>query len=227
MQNFQTMTKYKIAIVDDEVLFIEGMKLILGQNEQLEITNTAQNGAELLELIKTKQFNADVIMLDLSMPVLDGVDTLLALNEMKHPAKVIILSSHYNDSIIVKLLDEGAAGFLAKNENPDEVIKTIIKVAKKGFYINDYILQLIRNRRLLASRKKLHSNLSKREVEILILICEENTNKEIAEKLFISPRTVEGHRNRILDKTNSKNTAGLVIFAIENNLIDINISRFT
>ncbi len=220
------MTKYKVAIVDDEVLFIEGMKLILGQDENLEITNTAQNGAELLELIKSDQFEAEVIMLDLSMPVLDGIDTLLALNEMKHPAKVIILSSHYNDSIIVKLLDEGAAGFLAKNEHPDEVIKTIKKVAKKGFYINDYILQLIRNRRLLASRKKLHADLSKREVEILKLICEENTNKEIAEKLFISPRTVEGHRNRILDKTNSKNTVGLVIFAIEHKLIDVNISRF-
>ena len=179
-----------------------------------------------MELIKSDKFEAEVIMLDLSMPVLDGIDTLLALNEMKHPAKVIILSSHYNDSIIVKLLDEGAAGFLAKNEDPDEVIKTIKKVAKKGFYINDYILQLIRNRRLLAGRKKLHADLSKREVEILKLICEENTNKEIAEKLFISPRTVEGHRNRILDKTNSKNTVGLVIFAIEHKLIDVNISRF-
>ena len=111
--------------------------------------------------------------------------------------------------------------------NSRNVIKTINKVAEKGFYINDYILQLIRNRRLLANRKQLHADLSKREIEILKLICEENTNKEIAEKLFISPRTVEGHRNRILDKTNSKNTVGLVIFAIEHSLIDVNISRFS
>ena len=220
------MNKIKVAIVDDEQLFIQGMKLILEQDEDIIITNTAKNGKDLLDLIAEKKFDAQIILLDLSMPVLDGIDTLLKLNELNMPINVIVLTSHYNDSIIIRLLDEGAAGFLAKNEAPDEVIKTIKNVAEKGFHINDYILQLLRDRRLLAKKKKLVEDLSNRETEILKLICQEYTAKEIGDKLFISTRTVEGHRNRILEKTHCKNTAGLVIYAVEHKLIDVNISRY-
>lgn len=220
------MTKYKVAIIDDEELFIAGIKLILSQEDALEVSFTATNGSELIKSAENGTLDVDVILLDLSMPVMDGVETLLAFNKLNHKAHIIILTSHYNDGIIVKLLDEGAAGFLAKNENPKEVIKTILMVAQKGFYINDYILSLIRDRRLLARKKKLREDLSAREKEVLSLICKELTNKEIAEQLYISPRTVEGHRNRILEKTNSKNTAGLVIYAIEHNLFKVNVSKF-
>ena len=220
------MTKYKVAIVDDEKLLQEGMKMILEKDNKIEVTNLASNGQELLDQIDNNTMEADIILLDLSMPVLDGIDTLLELNKRKLPHHIIILTSHYNDSIILKLLDEGAAGFLAKNEDPNEVIKTVIQVGEKGFHINDYILQLIRKRRLLSAQKKLKLELTKREIEIIGLICQELTNKEIAEKLFISPRTVEGHRNRILEKTQCKNIAGVVIYAIEHNLFDVNISKY-
>ncbi|MGB1216406.1 MAG: response regulator transcription factor, partial [Saprospiraceae bacterium] len=207
-------------------LFRKGMKMILEIDGQIEVTETAENGLELLKKIENGGIDAEVILLDLSMPVLDGIDTLLQLNELHISQKVIILTSHYNESIIIKLIDEGASGFLAKNENPDEVINTIINVAKKGFHINDFILQLVRNRRLLAKKKMSNEKLSNRELEVLQLICDELTTKEIAGKLFISPRTVEGHRNRILEKTQSKNTAGLVIYAIEHNIIDVAISKY-
>lgn len=220
------MTKYKVAIVDDEKLLRQGMKLILEQGGKINVTNVAENGQDLLDQIDAKKFDADIILLDLSMPVLDGIDTLLELNKRELPYHIIILTSHYNDSIILKLLDEGAAGFLAKNEDPSEVIKTVIQVGEKGFHINDYILQLIRKRRLLSAQKKLKLELTPREIEIIGLICQEYTNKEIAEKLFISPRTVEGHRNRILEKTLCKNIAGVVIYAIEHNLFDVNISKY-
>ena len=220
------MTKYKVAIVDDEKLLRQGLKLILEQGNQIKITNVAENGQHLLDQIDAGTFEANIILLDLSMPVLDGIDTLLELNKRKLPYHIIILTSHYNDSIILKLLDEGAAGFLAKNEDPQEVINTVIQVGEKGFHINDYILQLIRKRRLLSTQKKLKLELTPREVEIINLICQEFTNKEIAEKLFISPRTVEGHRNRILEKTQCKNIAGVVIYAIEHNLFDVNISKY-
>ena len=220
------MTKYKVALVDDEQLIRQGLKLILEQGGKIEITNQAENGQDLLDQIDSGSFDADVILLDLSMPVLDGIDTLLEFNKRGLPQNIVILTSHYNDSIILKLLDEGAAGFLAKNEDPSEVIKTVIQVAEKGFFINDYILQLIRKRRLLSAQKKLKLELTPREIEIIGLICQEYTNKEIAEKLFISPRTVEGHRNRILEKTQCKNIAGVVIYAIEHNLFDVNISKY-
>ena len=221
------MTKLKIAIVDDELLFIQGMKLILEQNESLEVTNTAKSGIELLGQWKSGEFEADIILLDLSMPEMDGIDTLMKLNEMNISVQVIILTSHYNDAMIIRLLDEGVAGFLAKNEDPQEVIKTIIKVGEKGFHINDHILQLIRNRRLIAKKNKLSEHLSAREIEILRLICEEHTNKEIAQKLFLSTRTIEGHRNRMLLKTQSKNTAGLVLYAVINNIIPIDNSKYS
>ena len=128
--------------------------------------------------------------------------------------------------MIIKLLDEGACGFLAKNENPDEVIKTIKSVFDKGFHINNHIMQLIRNRRLIADRKKQKLELTPREIDVLKLICLEQTNKEIGENLNISSRTVEGYRQSILEKTNSKNTAGIVIYAIEHKLFDINISKY-
>ena len=220
------MTKYKVALVDDEKLIRQGLKMILEQGKKIEITNQAENGKVLLDQIDAGTFEADVILLDLSMPVMDGIDTLMEFNKRDLPHHIIILTSHYNDSIILKLLDEGAAGFLAKNEDPAEVIKTVIQVAEKGFFINDYILQLIRKRRLLSAQKKLKLDLTPREIEIIGLICQEYTNKEIAEKLFISPRTVEGHRNRILEKTQCKNIAGVVIYAIEHNLFDVKISKY-
>jgi DNA-binding NarL/FixJ family response regulator len=220
------MTKIKIALVDDDKLIVEGLKMILSQDEELQITNTAYNGAELFEQIKEGSFEAEIILLDISMPVLDGIDTLLKINELKLPYRVIILTSYYNDGMIIRFLDEGASGFLAKNEAPDEVIKTIKNVAAKGFHINDYIVDLIRLRKLKAKSLQIQEELSEREKEVLRLICQEYTNKEIADLLFISPRTVDGHRNRLLEKINCKNTAGMVLYAIENKLFDLPSTRY-
>jgi len=220
------MTKIRVGIVDDEQLFIKGMQMILEHSENIEVVFSAQNGLEFLTQIEDVQTKVDVVLLDLSMPVLDGVDTFLKLMEMKVSIKIIILTSHYNDGMIIKLLDEGASGFLAKNENPDNVILTIEKVYKNGFYINEYIMQLIRNRRLLSNHKQDHIDLTSREIDVLKLICQEYSNKDIGEKLKISTRTVEGHRLSIFEKTNCKNTAGLVIYAIEHKLIKVNISKY-
>ena len=220
------MIKHKITIVDDEQLFKAGVKLLLELEADIEVIHEASNGQELLDLVEEPNFQSDVILLDLSMPVLDGIDTLRILNERDHGFKIIILSSHYNDSIILKLLDEGVSGFLAKNEDPGVVMHTIRKVAENGFYINDYILQLIRNRRLIAKTKETIVGLTTRELEIITLICNEFTTKEIAQKLYISPRTVEGHRNRILEKTKCKNIAGVVVYAIEHNMYEVNITKF-
>jgi len=221
------MTKIRLGIVDDERLFIQGMKMILEQDDDITVSFEAENGLELLERLSEDEDIPDVVLLDLAMPLLDGVDTLLKIISLPIPIKVIILTSHYNDSLIVKLLDEGAAGFLAKNEHPDIVIQTIKGVHRKGFFINDHIMQLIRDRRLLAKRKLVEIDLSQREIEILKLICIEYTNKEIGDKLKISSRTVEGHRKSILEKIHCKNTAGMVIYAIEHKLFEVNISPYT
>ena len=220
------MDKIKVGIVDDEKLFIKGMKSLLEHDPELKVTLEASNGVELIEKLIADVGSVDVILLDLAMSVMDGVDTLLKIINLGLPVKIIILTSHYNDSMIIKLLDEGAMGFLAKNEHPSVVIDTIKGVYNKSFHINDHILQLIRNRRLVAKKKNFNMPLSSREIEVLRLICQEQTNKEIADQLFISPRTVEGHRKSILEKTQCKNTVGLVIYAIEHNLLEVKISKY-
>lgn len=220
------MSKIKIAIADDQLLFIQGLKMIIEQDPTLEVSFFAQNGKVFLEKLMAQPDMADIVLLDLEMPVMDGVKVLMEIIANNYPIKVIILTSHYNDGMIIKLLDEGAAGFLAKNEDPDVVIETIRQVHQKSFYINNYILQLIRNRRLFGKKRTTQQDLTKRESEILTLICEEKTNKEIADMLYLSARTVEGHRQNILEKTGCKNTVGLVIYAIEHHIIDINISRY-
>jgi len=197
------MNKYKIAIVDDEDLMIKGLKMLLEQDEQIEVVHELHNGQELIDLVNADKMYADIVMLDLSMPVLDGIDTLQELNKLQSEHRVIILSSHYNDSLIMRLLDEGVSGFLPKNANPDELTKTILQVGEKGFYINDHILQIIRQRRFLAKKKLMQSTLTSREEEVIKYLCAEYTTKEIAKELFISPRTVDGHRNKILEKTTS------------------------
>jgi DNA-binding NarL/FixJ family response regulator len=220
--------KIKIALVDDEVLFRKGLELILNQDEALEVTFHANNGKELIDAIKENRFVADVILLDLSMPVMDGVDTLLALQQMQGKFKVIILTSHYNDNVIAKLIDEGAASFLSKSESPDITILTIKNVATKGFHYDDYIMQLFRSRMKFAAKSRifLKNELSEREIEVLRLICKEHTNKEIAEQLYLSPRTVEGHRNNMLEKIGAKNTIGLVIYAIERKYHEVKMEDF-
>jgi DNA-binding NarL/FixJ family response regulator len=220
------MTKVRVCIVDDERLFIQGMCMILELDESIQVVMTACNGQDFFEKLKDTQTAIDIVLLDLQMAKMDGVDTLLKIASMQLSMKVIILTSHYNDSMIMRLLEEGAAGFLAKNTNPDEVIETIKMVHEKSFHINSYIMQLVRNRRLTADRKKQIADLTQREVEVLKLICMEYTNKEIGDQLFISPRTVEGYRQSILEKTQSKNTAGLVIYAVEHQYIDIKVSKY-
>lgn len=220
------MQTIKIGIVDDEKLFIKGMQMILEAEPDMKVTYIASDGEKILNDLNSGRVDIDVVLLDLSMPKTDGVDVLIQCIDRDVPFKILVLTSHYNDSMIIKLLDEGAAGFLAKNEDPVVVIETIRKVLEKGFHINDYILNLIRNIKLNTKRKFFQCDLSVREIEVLKLICEEYTNKEIADKLFISTRTVEGHRKSLLEKIECKNTAGLVIYAVEHGFIDVNISKF-
>ncbi len=217
---------YKIGIIDDEFLFAKGLELMLEQEEQFDVKIIGQNGKELLNYLDQTDEMPDVILLDLSMPELDGVDTLSVLNKRENYPRIIILSSHYNPGIIVRTITEGASAFLNKNEKIEEVMRTVLNVAEKGYYFNEYVFNLLRQRRLSSKVDQKGIDLTEREIEILKLICEELTNKEISEKLFISSRTVEGHRNNLLIKTGAKNTAGLIIFAIEHDIYKVKISKF-
>lgn len=217
------MVKYKIGLVDDEVLFLNGMRALINLHDEMEVVLMASNGQELLDKLEAISSDLpDIILCDIEMPVMDGIDTMINVNKLYPDLKTIILSSHYDPVLIIKMIELGASAFMPKNETPDVFYDTILNVIKTGFYYNNFILKVIRDKMSIARKDKEGLvKLTKREKEVLLLICEQKTNKEIGETIFLSTRTVEGHRNHLLDKTSSKNTAGLIIFAIENGYYNI------
>lgn len=181
------------------------------------------NGEDLIKQLEDK--HVDIIILDIEMPILNGFEALQIIS-IKHPSiKVIILSSYYENEMIYQALTFGAKGFLPKHAEIEKVIESINIVMNNDYFFDEKITpQLIS--RLHPSSISLHKSiqhlLSERELEVLPLICEGLKNKEIANKLFISERTVENHRKNVFVKTNSKNAFGLIVYAIKNGLIDIN-----
>lgn len=219
-----------IALADDEQLFRKGISMLLNDFEGMELAFEAANGQELIDQLAATATPPDVLLLDLNMPVLDGVETAKLIQKSYPDLKFIILSSYYSKAFIVKMIELGAAAYLVKNSTPEEMEQTIREVAEKGFYYDANVMGVIRENMIAKTRPpariSFRTEISNREQEVLQLICEEMTTPEIAQKLFISPRTVHGHRNNLLAKLDCKNTAGLVVVAIQEELVDINRLRF-
>ena len=219
------MKTITIAIADDQMLFRRGMAAIINSFEGMTVVCETDNGRKLLTFLETTTQKTDVILMDLSMPELNGIDTMKIIHEKYPDQKVIILSVHNEEKFVVHLIELGANAYLFKNAEPEDVESAIRGVVEKGFYFSESLMHTFQKR---MSNKKTHVSvhdnipitLTAREIEVMNLICQELTAQEIAEKLFISVRTVDGHRNNLLEKTGARNTAGLVIFAIKNNLVD-------
>ncbi|EIA10508.1 DNA-binding response regulator DegU [Flavobacterium frigoris PS1] len=211
-------------LVDDEVLFRKGISFLLGREENIDIIQEASNGAELITFLNENESHPDIIIMDLKMPLLNGVEATKILHKEFPEIKIIALTSYDTPSFVANMINVGAVSYLVKNTTPQELLKTINQVALKGFYYNEKVLKVIKQTDSISKNNKstLDSNfLTSREIEVLQLICEQKTNLEIGEILFISPRTVEGHRNNLLLKTGSKNSAGLVVYAMQNDIVII------
>jgi DNA-binding NarL/FixJ family response regulator len=219
------MKTITIAIADDQMLFRRGMAAIINNFDDMMVVCETDNGRKLLTFLETTTQKTDVILMDLSMPELNGIDTMKIIHEKYPDQKVIILSIHNEEKFVVHLIELGANAYLFKNAEPEDVENAIRGVVEKGFYFSESLMMTFQKR--LNNKKthvSVHDNipitLTIREIEVMNLICQELTAQEIACKLFISVRTVDGHRNNLLEKTGARNTAGLVIFAIKNNLVD-------
>ena len=218
------MRKIKLALCDDHNLFRVGMATILGQVHDFELIMEAGNGQELIDRIPRK--TPDVVLLDLQMPVMDGPATADYLREHHPLIKIVVLTMHDEDRMVLHLLEKGVSGYLLKDAEAGEVEKAIRKVMDEGVYLNEFVsramLRKMTNKTTVTRPANPFYNskiiLSEREKEVLILICEGLSTNEISEKIFLSPRTVEGHRLRILEKTGTKNTAGMVAYAFKNGL---------
>lgn len=216
--------KIDIIVTDDHRLFRKGMCALLSDFELVNQTGEAENGLELIKLIRSGELVPDIVLLDINMPVMDGIETTRYLKEHHPQIRIIIISMEEDVQLVSHLIDEGVDGYLLKNSDPDELEHAIRMVSKSEFYLSASLTgAIVRNS---ASNNNLDSSslladISEREIEILQLICQEYTASEIADKLLISVRTVEGHRRKLLEKSKARNMAGLVVFAIKNKLIQI------
>jgi DNA-binding NarL/FixJ family response regulator len=213
------MKKISVLIVDDHQLFREGLKLLLGVSPIIGDVYQTSNGNEFLNFIENTR--PDIVLMDINMPIMDGIEaTTKALKE--HPdLKIIALSMFGDDEYYIKMIEAGAKGFIVKNSDI-EVVETAIQQVMEGktYFASNVMATLVMH---LNQRKneETKNELSERESEILYMICKGLSNQEIADALFLSKRTVDKHRENILAKTQAKNTAGLVLYAIKHNIIQV------
>ncbi len=213
------MVKYNIAVVDDQVMFRAGLISLLSEFEELNVMIEAGNGKELVEKLKKKK--PDVVLLDLEMPEMDGTETLAYLKATHPGIRVLILTMHNEEAIIAHMIESGAHGFLVKNDPIETLVDAIFSVMDTGYYLDERVSHALVQRLMLG--KKIKPNfekvgLTERELQVIQLLCQELSAREIAEKMNLSQRTVEGHRESVLQKIKAKNTVGIVMYAIKNGL---------
>jgi two-component system, NarL family, response regulator DegU len=213
--------KLRIYIADDHTLFRKAMVNLLSTFKRVSEVKDAENGKELLTLMKYDI--PDVAIVDLQMPVMDGSETCQAIIQKYPDVKLIILTMHDSEKYILHMMEMGVHAFLLKNTEPDELERAIYAVVEKDFYHNDLVASALRknfNDKKHTRNPLLKSTeLSDREKDIVRLLCQELTNKEIGDRLGLSERTVENHRYRILEKLSLKSTIGLVRYAYDSGII--------
>jgi DNA-binding NarL/FixJ family response regulator len=214
------MEKIRVVLVDDHVLFLNGLKLLLDTYDNIEIVGEANDGKQYIEL--AQNINHDIVLMDINMPVMHGVDATKKINELKKNVKVIALSMFGEEEYYYKMIDAGVSGFLLKNSDISELTNAIKMVHEGGKYFSQELLyNVVKNIKKTEEIVDAQSLLSEREIEILFHVCKGLSNTEIAENLNISKRTVDKHRANLLEKTKSKNTVALVMFAVKNKLISL------
>jgi len=210
----------RVLIADDHEVYREGLRLILQKNPDIDLIGEASNGNELLHM--TEVLEPDVILTDIIMPSMDGIEATRMILKKIPAARIIALSMFNQEYLVLEMLRAGAMGYLLKNAQKHEIVEAIQTVHRnRTYYCRDTALKMSR----LISRSQLKefeitssSLLSQREIEIIKLICQDLSNKEIADKLSLSSRTVEGHRLRILEKIEARSAAGIVIYAVRNGI---------
>lgn len=216
------MSKIKIAIADDYKIFREGLKVGLSSDENLEVMMEVDNGEELMKELETT--SPDIILMDLKMPIMDGMEATKAVRKKYPKVKVLVVTMYDDDKFIIHLMEIGANGYLLKNAEPEEIKRSIYAVHENGYYFNDLVNKALLKKLVLKNNFKPSFNqnidLTERELQVLKLICEEKTAVEIGKEIFLSPRSVEGIRQRLIEKVGVRNTAGLVMFAIKNGIVE-------
>ena len=219
------LPEIKIGIADDHKIFRKGVILSLRQYTNLRFVLEAENGDDLLQKLQLVAGDEpEIILCDLKMPIRDGIDATKAITKQFPKVRVIILTMYEDDRFVGHLMDCGAAGYLLKNTEPAEVYKAINEVRRTGFYLTPFVNRILIRKNY--SKQKFNPSLasevvlSEKEKEVLMLVCMEYTATEIAAKMFISARTVEAIKDRLMERFGVKNSVGLVFYAMKNRLLD-------
>jgi len=216
------MSTIRVAIADDHKIFRKGVILSLRPYTNIKFVLEADNGEDLLNGLAEAQ--PDVVLMDLRMPGKDGIEATKTISKQNPNIRVLVLSMYEDERFVFHMMENGANGYLLKNSEPQEIRRAIMDVYEKGYYLNNYVNRILLKRS--HSRNKAIPNLNNeitltdKEKDVLRFICMEFTAQEIAQKMEISARTVESIKDRLMERFGSKNTAGLVFFAVKNNLIE-------
>ncbi|HET7118035.1 MAG TPA: response regulator transcription factor [Hanamia sp.] len=214
----------KVMIVDDHVLYRAGVKTALSSKKDIKVIAEADNGSHLLNMLKGIQ--PDVILLDIQMPIMDGITALPEIKKLFPQIKVIMLTLLDDQSVITRLMELGANSYLVKTSDAEVIYEAIKTCHQQEFYFNSLtnkaLLNNLRQKNVVSPFKVNHeeATLNEKEITILRLMCEEKSTREIAEAVDLSPRTIEAIRDKLKVKTGTKSTAGLIMFAVKNNLLN-------
>lgn len=217
------MSLIKVAIADDHKIFRKGVILSLRPYANIKFVMEAENGQELIDNLPGPEM-PEVILMDLRMPQKDGIEATKYVAKHFPQIHVICLTMHEDERYVSHMMEVGANGYLVKTAEPQEIKRAIMEVVSKGYYLNNFVNRILLKKSHAKQKTVPNLNqeivISEREKEVIKYICMEFTAQEIAQKLEVSPRTVEAIKDRLMERFGSKNTAGLVFFAVKNNLID-------
>lgn len=211
---------YNVLLADDHQMILDGLTSIINSTENFKVHTQASNGQEAITYINSNPDSIHLLITDISMPLLSGIDLCKMIKAQYPQIKVLFLSMYSSNAAVKEAVNAEADGYILKNSGKEELFLAMHRIVNGGTYFTQDILPIIYNQyqKEKEQEKKL-SVLTEREREILELIVKENTSEEIAEKLFISKKTVDNHRQNILNKTKSKSTIGMVKYAIKNGIV--------
>ena len=209
----------KVLVVDDHALVREGLCRLLESEPDISVIGQTGSGRESVDLCR--QLTPDVVVLDYSLPDMDGFETTIQIVALKTRARILIVTMYANEEYAIRLIRAGATGFVAKGASPAELLAAVRKVAKKGTFVSPAILEKMVGRMNDSEVEGPESALSDREIQVLVKLARGTTTREVSEELHLSISTVETYRSRILEKLNLRNNSDLTRFAIRRRLIDL------
>ena len=212
------MEPYKVIVVDDHVLLAQGIASLVNSFEEFNVVKVYENGQQLIDALALMKVAPDVILMDVKMPILNGIETTKILKQNYPDIKVLALSVEDEEQTIIKMLKSGAKGYLLKDVEKEILHSGLLELMDNGFYHTKEVSAILMNS---LNKKTEDVVLKDREIQFLKLICEEITYKEIAERMFLSPKTIDGYRDSLFEKLGTKNRIGLVIYAIKHKIYEI------